>query len=209
MKAFCLVALAAVFGSAIPSHAESKAAAPPTVAAAPAAEAQALGMAMADAVEKSADCHAMGPNLDAAIAAQSHAIEVLSASKAADSGSLSADQQKRLLAMAQKAKGCAGQVQTAAVEKLRTALAAYDRRAKPVKLASTSWCENNCCIKGWETWAAVTFFTAACLAGDNQACCLATTIASYDACVNTYCPTNNCCQDVPPGGPVPKKAPGF
>lgn len=201
MKALCFVALCAslplgMLGS--PAHAQPSS---KSGAEAPAAAAEALGLAMADAVEKSADCRALGPNLDAALASQRPAIQVLSAAKATDSGSVSAENQKRLLAMAEKVKGCAGQVQSPALDGLRTALAAYGRKAKPVELASEAWCEDNCCIKGWETWAAVAFFSAACLAGDIQGCCLAPTLASYDACVEIYCPTNNCCQDVSPGGP--------
>jgi hypothetical protein len=193
MKALCLVVLCAsslgLLGSV--AHAQP----------AQASAAEALGLAMADAVEKSADCRALGPNLDAALASQKAAIQTLSTAKAPNGGSVSAENQKRLLAMANKVKGCVGQVKSPALDNLRTALAAYGRKTKPVELASEQWCEDNCCIKGWETWAAVAFFSAACLAGDHQACCLATTLASYDACVETYCPTNDCCQDVPPGGP--------
>jgi hypothetical protein len=206
MNVLSLVALCALLGgSPDPAQPGPKSGAQAPVSAAPVAEAEALGLAMAGAVEKSADCRALGPNLDAALASQKAAILALSASKATDSGSVSADHQKRLLAMAEKVKACAGQVHSLALDNLKTALATYGRRGKPAKLASSAWCEDNCCIKGWETWAAVAFFSAACLAGDHQACCLATTLASYSACVDTYCPTNNCCQDVPPGGPVPKK----
>ena len=206
MNRLCRVVLCAslslgLAGSAAAWKSGPKAGADAQTSAAPVAQAEALGLAMADAVERSADCRALGPNLDAVLAAHSADIRALSTVKAADSGSVSAEQQKRLLAMAKKVKGCAGRVKSRELDKLRTALAAYGRKPKLVKLASSSWCADNCCIKGWETWAAVTFFSAACLAGDNQACCLAVTIASYDACVDTYCPTNDCCQDVPPGGP--------
>jgi len=206
MNVLPLVALCALLGGS-PDSAQpgTKPGTQAQVSAAPAAEAEALGLAMAGAVEKSAGCRELGPNLEAALASQKAAIQALSASKATDSGAVSADHQKRLQAMAEKVNACVGQVQSPALDNLRTALARYGRRGKPAKLASTAWCEDNCCIKGWETWAAVAFFSAACLAGDHQACCLATTLASYSACVDTYCPTNNCCQDVPPGGPLPKK----
>lgn len=197
MKTFCFVALCAslllgLLGS--PAHAQPG-------AEDPAAAAEALGLAMVAAVEKSADCRELGPNLEAALASQKAAIRVLSTAKATNSGPLSPENQKRLLAMAEKVKGCAGQAQSPALDDLRTALAAYGRKAQPVALASEQWCKDNCCLKGWETWAAVTLFSAACLAGDMQGCCLAPTLASYDACVELYCPTNNCCQDVSPGGP--------
>lgn len=201
---------------------EPRPAAAGSTPATPSAEAESLGLAMAEAVENSSDCAAMGKNLDAALAAQSAAIRALAASNAPDDGTVSDENQKRLLAMAQKAKTCAGKVSSPALTALQSALAttikscrahkaALDAAMRGVKAtprltqrASEQWCKEDCCIKGWETWAAVAVFTAACLAGDNQACCFATTLASYDACVKTYCPTNNCCQDVPPGGPSPQ-----
>jgi len=203
MKALCLVALCTSLSSGLlgpAAHAQSALKPGPE---AQASAAEALGLAMAEAVAKSADCSALGPNLEVALAAQKPAIQVLSAPKAPNGGSVSAENQKRLLAMTEKVRGCAGKVQSPALDGLKTALAAFGQKAKrrPASLATERWCEENCCVEGWQTWAEVAFFTAACAAGDAQACCLAGTISSYTLCVETNCPTNDCCQDISPGGP--------
>ncbi len=188
--------------------------------AAPVAQSEALGMAIADAVGQSTDCATMGQNLEAAIASQTDAIKAIVASDAPDSGMLSDAQQAMLQEMVERAKHCAGKIDSAALKRTTAELAtrvqgyrnspsysallpSHLSRAKPLQLESTSSCENGCCIKGWQTWAAVTTFTIACAGGDDQACCMATTIASYNACVNTYCPTNDCCQNVPVNPPDP------
>jgi hypothetical protein len=195
---------------------------PASTPTAPIAAAEALGLAMAEAVESSTDCASMGKNLDAALASQSAALKTLAASNASDSGVVSEKNQKRLLAMAQKAKTCAGKLSSPALAALESALSTKIKNCRgskglvpsgakadlkmtprPTQLMSEQSCKDDCCIKGWQTWATVAFYTTACLGGSNQACCLATTIASYDACVNTYCPTNNCCQDVPVSVPPP------
>lgn len=117
---------------------------------APAAAAEALGLAMIAAAETSADCGALGTHLEAELASQKLAIQVLSAAKPTAGGSLSPEHQKRLLAMAEKVKGCAGQVRSPALDDLRAALSSFGRSAKAVALASEAWCKDNCCLRVWQ-----------------------------------------------------------
>lgn len=167
-------------------------------------EARALGMSYLDAIEGASDCAAIGPRLDAAFANQGARIEMLANARVPAGGiGPTREEQSRLLKAAQKVAGCKTQLKASGA--VQQSLAPLGKLARPVASEKTATnCYENCCIKGWETWAAVAFWTAACAGGSNQACCMMVTIASYDACIELYCPTNDCCSDVPvsvPPGP--------
>jgi hypothetical protein len=167
-------------------------------------ESRALGMLYLEAVEGAKDCTEIGPRLDAAFANQSARIELVANARVPAGGiGPTRAEQERLHKAAQKVDGCKSQL--GATAGAQQSLAPLGKLARPVASQKTAVnCYENCCIKGWETWAAVAFWTAACAGGSNQACCMMVTIASYDACIELYCPTNQCCSDVPvsvPPGP--------
>ena len=193
-----------------------------SVRAAPGPDAEAFGLTFVNAIETASDCAAMTTNLDALFAYPPAAVASLTTQPRSGAEDLSEEIQQRLLAAAQKVRRCAGKVKSSKLEAVRSALANHvtkvhgrklwsvgeaklvDKlRGKSAAAAAPVDCQSNCCVKGWETWAAEAFFSAGCLAGDNQACCLVTELASYNACVKTYCPSNNCCLDVNPG-PLPE-----
>jgi hypothetical protein len=163
--------------------------------------AQSLGEAMLAASEGAEGCDALAAAMTAALEGQSAAIEVL-AQGAEMGGAISDADQQRLKAMADKAAECAGTAP--GIEALVSGL---QRPSVPLELESQSECESSCCLKGAKAWSATIVASAGCLGGDDQMCCLATTVASYNECLN-LCPENDCCADVPasspdgpPGGP--------
>lgn len=165
---------------------------------------RALLMSVAAAVETSHDCQSLAAALNEAIIEHKEQVQNLLASHNKTSGQLSENEEKRIVAAVEKVKFCKGiQGVSEATKILLPVGAKYQCKASKsstLNLESTSDCENDCCIEGWQTWATVAWYSAACLAGDEQACCLAPTLASYDACVNTYCPTNDCCANINPNG---------
>jgi hypothetical protein len=160
-------------------------------------EARALGMSYLDAIEGAGDCTEIGPRLDAAFANQGARMDMLANARVPAGGiGPTRDEQSRLLKAVQKVDGCRNRLNASAGA--QQSLAPLGKLARPVASQKTATnCYENCCIKGWETWAAVAFWTGACAGGSNQGCCMMVTIASYDACIELYCPTNDCCSDVP------------
>jgi hypothetical protein len=155
-------------------------------------EARALAISAAEAIEGS-DCASMAARLDAALAPQSARIESLAnAGTPATVGGPDAGDQRRLLRMARRAKDCAATNPDPAAARALAPLARLAQRPPRADDAGYD-CADDCCVRGWQAWAEVTYFSGACLGGDERACCMAVTIASYDACMGLYCRANECC----------------
>ena len=156
-------------------------------------EAQALGLSVVEAIEGSADCAAMAARLEAALAGQSARIAALAdaATPPTEDGP-DAGEQRRLLRIARRVRDCAGTAPGTAAELAVAPLAKLTQRPPATEDAGYD-CADDCCAQGWQTWAEVTYFSATCLGGDDRACCMAVTIASYDACIRLHCPGTECC----------------
>jgi len=184
-------------------------------------DAEALLKALVIEVESAeGGCKALVDKVEKAIYDNEVLIDRLVSSKEGNSGTLDEDLEQRSIAAIGRIKECAGAAEYSEKfvnvidpfaerfkrpKPLRITKPIAERFKKPksIALKSESSCKSDCCVKGWETWAAVAFYSTACLGGSNQACCMAVTVASYSECVDLYCPSNNCCADVPVSVPPP------
>lgn len=163
-----------------------------------------LSLSIADAIEQSKDCDDMKKNIDNAIVSQEKSIEAVMSLNPPYNGYIkdTDEYQKRLISMSKKAKKCYGKINSPIVDNFNIKF--EKKHQKTFKRESQSSCENDCCIKDIiERGAEVSFYSVACLGGSDFACCMAVTLADYDACVNTYCPDNDCCNGVPVSVPPP------
>ncbi|HEX6084343.1 MAG TPA: hypothetical protein VF266_07445 [Thermoanaerobaculia bacterium] len=157
-------------------------------------EARALAISVAEAIEGSTDCTSMAARLDATLAPQSSRIASLArATTPEGEGAPNADEQRRLLRMARRARDCRGTAPDSLAALALAPLAQLATRPPAPSDGSRYDCADDCCAQSWQTWAEVPYFTTACLTGNDYACCMAVTISSQEACRGLYCLTNDCC----------------
>ena len=134
-------------------------------------QARDLLLSIAEAVEQSQDCDAMASAIELAVSSHEDAIDALVQTSDENSGALTTQQEQRLQAAIQQVTSCKGSNVDSVVMKTLQPLgekyACEKSRQPTLNLESESDCENGCCLSGWQTWATVTWDTAACLAGDE------------------------------------------
>lgn len=167
----------------------------------PEEDSRALLLGLAEVATPTPSCDALVTALDSKLRSESGRISRLATATGPSTGELTAEQETKATAFVARVKQCAGTPGAARLADSVKALQA--QRGGPASGARTSSsCNcNDFCVSGWKTWAEVSAMSVACLAGDNQACCTFTAIASHSACIKTYCPTENCCLDVPTSVP--------
>jgi hypothetical protein len=167
----------------------------------PEEDSRALLLGLADAARPTDTCAALVTALGGQLHTETSRISRLAAAKGPSTGELTAEQQTKAVEFVARVKQCVGTPGAAELAATIKPLEALHASPAPSARASASCNCNDFCVSGWETWAETSLMSVACLAGDNQACCTAAAIASHSACMKTYCPTENCCLDVPTSVP--------
>ncbi|MEM1179572.1 MAG: hypothetical protein AAGM22_14585 [Acidobacteriota bacterium] len=164
----------------------------------PETEARLLLLSLADAAQSASDCEGVVKGLRGVIQHHREAIERLASAEGPSSGTLNFAEEAKVAALAQTAVRCQGTPGAAKLAAVLAPLAPDRLLTQPQACNCSDWCPS-----GWNTWVAVAAASAACLGGSNISCCEATSWASYNACINTYCPSNECCSGVPVSVPPP------
>lgn len=189
-----LVALSLLSLSACKST--DAAAGPPPAGSGAQEDSRVLLLGLAETSRSTDSCAALVTALEGQLDTERERIARLAAATEPSAGELTPEQQARVTAFVTRARQCANTPGAAALaERLKPLQALRAGSASGTRGQSCN-CDDFC-VTGWKTWAETSAMSLACLGGDNTACCTAVDIADHSACMNTYCPHDNCCQDVP------------